>query len=273
MVQRSQARAPAPFAKLRTLGALLKNTPLDWPARRTYRALETAESYLRSKGILVRPLVPERELLACQKQAIQYLQRNPDREWGDYLEFGVCQGQSMSLMYRALSEANLLAKVRLYGFDSFEGYPIEAADEPNLFVPGGDKAEIHVAQRLLTQRGVDWTRVKLVKGWFKDTLTEEFKQSQNINRVSLVNFDCDLYSSTAQALQFAAPLVRHDAIFFFDDWGDKDQMEGQQKAFVEYLIANTDIHAEELPNYSWESRVFYISRGASEARWQARVVS
>lgn len=223
--------------------------------------LHEAEGFLSAKGIIVRPLVPERELSACQRHAIDVLmERDPEHIWGDYLEFGVFQGHSLSLMFNNLREANLIDRVRLYGFDSFEGYPSEAANETfNGYRPGWDKAELRVAQKLLTSRGIDWNRVRLVKGWFSDTLTADFLKTEGITRVSLVNFDCDLYVSTKEALTFIGPLVHDAAVFFFDDWGT-EEMVNQKRAFAEFLDDEVELWAEELPNYSWESRVFLITR-------------
>ena len=270
-VTRSQARAPDPLAAPPGIVDLLRKLGLYHPLRYLVRRVRGVENYLRAKGVIVRPLVPEEELFDCQRAAIRtLLARDPAHHWGDYLEFGVFQGRSLSLMYRALGEAGLHDKVRLFGFDSFEGYPQGALDEPNNYMPGGDKAEAHVARRVLTKRGVDWRCVMLIKGWFSESLTPELKMRESIDRVSLVNFDCDLYLSTAQALAFVGPLVHDTAIFFMDDWGT-EEMINQKKAFVEFLEANPTIYAEELPNYSWESRVFLISRGAAGQPWQERL--
>jgi hypothetical protein len=177
----------------------------------------------------------------------------------------------MSLMYRTLAGFGLLDRVRLYGFDSFEGYPKEAAEETtNPYMPGMDKSPERIARRVLSERGIDWSRVEPAKGWFSDTLTPDFLAREKIERVSLVNFDCDLYLSTKQALSFVGPLVGASAVFFMDDWGDEELI-NRKKAFVEFLEAHPDIYAEELPNYSWESRVFYIYRGASDPAWQRRM--
>jgi O-methyltransferase len=275
-MKRSQARAPRSAVDVLSAFNFLKNTRFSKLVRPFRRGVEGIEGYLRANGVVIRPLVPEAELSACQRHAIDVLSaRDPHHTWGDYLEFGVFQGHSISLMFRNLAALDLLDKVRLYGFDSFEGYPPEALDEPeNNFMPGGDKAKIRVAQKVLTSRAIDWSRVKLVKGWFADTLTPGFREREKITRVSLVNFDCDLYLSTAQALAFVAPLVCEAAIFFFDDWGRGEEMINQKRAFVEYLEDNPTVHAEELPNYSWESRVFLITRNVQLGlSWQQRTTT
>jgi hypothetical protein len=56
--------------------------------------------------------------------------------------------------------------------------------------------------------------------------------------VSLVNFDCDLYLSTRQALVFVAPIVGAVAVFFFDDWAPSEELVNQKRAFVKYLKGN-----------------------------------
>lgn len=258
-------RAKDALKRLRIFGALQ-------PA---FQRAKRLEAWLRAKGYVIRPLVPEADLAECQANAVAHLlRRDPAHEWGDYVEFGVFQGHSLGIAYRTLTRLGLLERVRLFGFDSFEGYPAEAADEPNGYRPGDDRAEIHVAQRRLSRQGIDWGRVQLVKGWFRDSLTPAFRQAARMERVSIVNFDCDLYSSTAEALEFVAPLVGRSAIFLFDDWGPEGlaaDIVDQKRAFVEYLEAEPDIYAEQLPGYSAESLVFCITRGPPGLSWPQRI--
>ena len=253
----------------------VKRSPLFGALRPGFQGAKRAEAWLRAKGYITRPLVPQEALAACQRQAIAHLlRRDPAHDWGDYLEFGVCQGYSLAAAYGTLAALDLLKHVRLFGFDSFEGYPAEAADEPNAYQPGGDRAEMQVAQRLLTRHGVDWSKVRLIKGWFADSLTPELRRRERIERVSIANFDCDLYFSTAQALAFVAPLVGRSAIFLFDDWGADGlaaAMLDQKRAFVEYLQAEPDIYAEQISGYSAESLVFCITRGPPGPAWQERI--
>lgn len=173
-------------------------------------------------------------------------------------------------MYRALAEHGLDG-VRLFGFDSFEGYPPEAPGEARQSWKGGeDRAELAVAQRLLSQRGIDWARVTLCKGFFDETLTPQQREALRVSRASLINIDCDLYQSAVAALRFVDPLIKDEAVIFFDDWGNDVNFINERRAFIEFLEANPSLHAEELPNYSWCSRVFYLSRGPP-APWQQRM--
>ena len=62
---------------------------------------------------------------------------------GDYLEFGVCEGTSLVCMFQALTELKL-NDVRMFGFDSFEGFPaIAAIDIENELQPGDAPAAYH----------------------------------------------------------------------------------------------------------------------------------
>lgn len=206
-----------------------------------------------------RPLVPEPAFTRAAEAAIATLKANGHR-FGDYLEFGVSRGTSFACMGRALSAAGL-AQVRLIGFDSFEGLPAEAANEgwrPNEF-----RSTEAATRRYLARRGVPSDRVRLVKGWFDATLTEETRRGLELSKVSLAMLDCDIYSATKTALLFLAPLIRDEAVLFFDDWGwrERDGTIGQKEAFEELLASDPALSASPLASYSEHARVFCVRRG------------
>lgn len=105
-------------------------------------------------------------------------------------------------MHEILEELNV-PEVRLFGFDSFEGLPLSAFSEDNrTWLPGEFKCDLELTKKILTDRGIDWGKVHLIKGWFKDTLTEEVKKDHIIREASIIMIDCDLYSSSKDALDF-----------------------------------------------------------------------
>lgn len=207
-----------------------------------------------------RPLVPADRFTECCRNAIQVLRnRMPGEEFGHYLEFGVSRGTSLSCMYHALQSEHL-SKVRLIGFDSFQGLPPEAAREG--WSPGAFWSTRSATEKYLLQNGVDMDRVALVEGWFRDTLTQEIKDRFKIDMASLIMIDCDIYSASRDALWFCEPLIRDKAVIFFDDWGrrsDRGEI-GQKEAFDEFLGAFPDLTAEPLPAYIPEARVFLMTR-------------
>jgi O-methyltransferase len=163
-------------------------------------------------------------------------------------------------MHRAL-ESEGLSHVRLLGFDSFQGLPPEAANEGSVtWVPGAYKSSLAATRRYLSEKGVDWSRVTLIEGWFKDTLTPETKARLNIESAGLIMIDCDIYSASRDALWFCQPFIRDRAVIFLDDWGSNMGNIGQKEAFEEFLAEFPQLSAEPLPSYGPQARVFLITR-------------
>jgi Macrocin-O-methyltransferase (TylF) len=190
---------------------------------------------------------------------------------GDYLEFGVYIGTSLTAMHRALDCLGL-DQVRLFGFDSFEGLPEAARYEENGYWRAGMyRADIELTRERLTEAGVRWDRTKLVKGWFDETLTRELADEHRIERASVVMVDCDLYSSTEAVLRFCEPLLADEAIVIMDDYragDDECPRDGERRAFTEFLARHPQFEAVELPElaYSRTSAVFLVTRSGERAR-------
>lgn len=227
--------------------------------KRLSRVQRRTDKYLRRVGVLrPAPLVPPQAYQAACKAALDLL-RSRGHAPADYLEFGVCQGTSMACMFHAAQHANL-PDLRLIGFDSFEGLPSEAANEH--WEPGAFACPQEVAETNLCRAGVAMDRVHLVPGWFNATLTEDTRRRLNLTRVSIAMVDCDIYSSSSDALAFLGPLIDDMAVVFFDDWGwraDADEI-GQREAFAEFLVAHPEFRATECDSYFHKSRVFLVER-------------
>ena len=234
---------------------------LSTPARRVASRLPKIASRLRDMGVLPwKPLVPEAAFSACVSGALGELQRHdPAEAMGDYLEFGVSRGTSMTCVHRVLQE-RALSHVRLIGFDSFEGMPAEASGEG--WRPGEFRSTLAATRRYLAAREVDLDRVTLVKGWFKDTLTPETRSRLALGKASLILIDCDIYTASKEALAFCGPHIRDRAVIIFDDWGLETKLRniGQREAFEEFLADHPGIRAEPLPAYVPQARVFMLSR-------------
>lgn len=210
------------------------------------------------------PLIPEAEFAESCNLAIKTL-AGEGHQFGAYLEFGVSRGTSMACMYHALTNAGL-DDVRLVGFDSFEGLPVNAAEEG--WDPGQYASTLKATERYLRSRGVDLRRVDLVKGWFEDTLTPATINRLGLAKASLIMVDCDIYSASKEALWYCAPLIEDSAVIIFDDWGwsvDKGDI-GQREAFEEFLEAFPYFTYETLPAYIPQARVFHLTREGSGDR-------
>ena len=99
-------------------------------------------------------------------------------------------------------------------FDSFEGLPEEANTEACSWKAKDYKCDIKDTHNFLTESGVDWSRVYLIKGWYTNTLNSTVVNRRGISKACIIMIDCDLYSSSLQALRFCRPLIKEEAIIF-----------------------------------------------------------
>jgi predicted O-methyltransferase YrrM len=242
------------YRLLRTLGLF----EIARGANRWIHRIKCERRALRGEG-----LVPEERLREVFRDCLLRLRDlEPGRPPGDYLEFGVAYGSSMACMHEAQIQAGV-SDMRLFGFDSFEGLPPEADhEEAHGWFSGQIQSTQAFARKLLTRRGVDWSRTALIKGWFRDTLTEELRQEYDINHASVIMIDSDLYSSAVEVLAFCKPLMGRHTIILFDEWnayGLASRNEGEKRAFDEFLARYPQFATEPLPSYNDNSAVFLVT--------------
>jgi O-methyltransferase len=202
-------------------------------------------------------LIDEDELRREQKRSVEYLLNALGKKTiGEYLEFGVYYGSSLACMYDTLVSLGI-TQTRLFGFDSFEGLPHSEFKGDQHWDEGDFCSSEHFAKKYLMRRGIEWNRVVLEKGWFCDTLTEEFLQIHGIEKASLIMIDCDMYLSAKQALMFCGSLIKDETIIFFDDWNAgklAERNEGEKRAFDEFLKEHPQLDAAEFGAYSYQGR-------------------
>lgn len=204
-------------------------------------------------------------LEACLSDALRWLAeaRPKGGELGDYLEFGVYQGNTLIAMHQVLEKSPKAPRMRLFGFDSFEGLPPEAAQEGGVWSPGQYRCEREFTEARLAEAGVKQERVKLVQGFYADSLTPTLPAELGIKRAGIVMIDCDLYSSTREALEFCRPLFGERTVILFDDWHSTGEEAGEKRAFRELLAAEPGLAAEEVPAYHSNGAVFRLTREVS----------
>jgi hypothetical protein len=177
---------------------------------------------------------------------------------GDYLEFGVFKGARLIQAYESATylakyigagkdpylqkmSARNLDAMRFFGFDSFEGLPkageLDVAKGQEEWIGEGSfNASLDEVKRAMPKKGLTSGRIRLIKGWFNDTLNENTKVEHEIKCASIVYIDCDYYESTVPALEFVTDLLVDGSILIFDDWflfrGRSDR--GEQRAFAEW---------------------------------------
>lgn len=135
---------------------------------------------------------------------------------GLYLEFGVYSGNTINYI------AQTIPQEIVYGFDSFEGLP---EDWRSGFEKGTFKKDGFPEVQ---------ENVRLIKGWFHETLPEFIKD--HTEQCALIHIDCDLYCSTETVFRILANQIASGTIIVFDEYfnypGWKD---GEFKAFQEFV--------------------------------------
>lgn len=139
-----------------------------------------------------------------------------------WLEFGVASGRTINYISKFTDET-------VYGFDSFEGLPEKWRD-------GFDAGAFH-QNGVIPKVNIN---VKLIKGWFNDTLPAFLNTHRN-KKVSFIHIDCDLYSSTKYVLDALLPHIDDNCMIVFDElvnYPGYDGDKGELKAWYEFVKKN-----------------------------------
>lgn len=170
---------------------------------------------------------------------------------GDVAEFGTMTGDSAEVLAKALTDfgerlgyadaAHRLPPRHLWLFDSFEGLPDTTgtpdADSPHVragvWAPGTCRGIDQVALTRRVTRYLPEARVRVVPGWFADTLPSIPPGT----RFAVVHIDSDLYSSAKEVLDHlcATDALANGCMLLFDDWdcNAADPGHGERRAFAE----------------------------------------
>lgn len=187
--------------------------------------------------------------LGALDRAFSLARRERRGDVGDYYEFGLFRGGTFLHAYDVCRRLGL-HDTHLYGFDSFQGLPEVEEDDSagGRFFAGQFAASRDEVENHLTAHGMDWSRASLIEGFFDESLTPELKLGLPRRRAGIVLLDCDLYASTAVALEWLEDMLIDNAIVLFDDWksfGDSGEL-GQQRALAEFLERHPRWAADEL---------------------------
>lgn len=143
---------------------------------------------------------------------------------GLWLEFGVCSGATINLISSFTDNV-------VYGFDSFYGFPEPwtwASDDLSQASYGNFNRE----GKLPDVSG----NVKLIAGWFNDTLPKFIEERKDSLKITFIHIDCDLYSSTKTILTELLPYIDSGTVICFDDLlGYPNYRQHEIKAFYEFL--------------------------------------
>lgn len=180
---------------------------------------------------------------------------------GSIVECGVFRGatlMSWAKLSTMLEPENLTR--RIYGFDTFEGFPsIGAHDQSESMKP--EKGELcsnsydellelikeYDADRFLGHLG----KIELIRGDITKTVPE-FVQTHQHLVVSLLFMDCDLYEPTKTAIEHFLPRMPKGAILAFDEL-DNPIWPGETLALME----SVGISKLRLQRFEWDPYIAY----------------
>lgn len=190
-------------------------------------------------------------------------ERSPQGQVGDYYEFGLFRGYTFLSAQKSCDRLGLV-ETRFWGFDSFAGLPpVEGVDKAEgQFFQGQFACARDEVVDNLSRHGMDWTRAELIPGFFSDSLTPELKRRQPFRPAAVIVLDCDLYSSTQEALAWIADLLGPTTVLLFDDWLSFDGAEdrGQPLAFREFLAQHPGFRTEEGWDFADNGRTFLLHK-------------
>lgn len=183
---------------------------------------------------------------------------------GDYLEFGVYQGTTFSHAYQWMSPH--FANMKFYAFDSFEGLPkphgIDIVDgySSHFYETQFSCSQEEFTQNILS-KSVNLDKVKIIKGWFDNTLSPEKAQGYDLKKIAVAWIDCDYYESTVPVLNFITPHLTAGSVIIFDDWRCYRNHPdfGEQRACREWLESNKQIKLSELFSFGWNGIAFTVT--------------
>ena len=146
---------------------------------------------------------------------------------GALVEFGVFNGDWLATMLDHMEAKRNVSET--YGFDSFEGLPApDPSNDGPFWQKGQYAADLASVGGRLKQDQRPY--LKLIKGWFSDTLKRE---ENTIGDIAFAKIDCDLYGPAVECLDYLASRLSNGAILFFDDWNHVSNA-GETKAFLEW---------------------------------------
>ena len=172
---------------------------------------------------------------ADKKTYLQHVLAQTENRNGLFMEFGVYKGETINIISAAVPD-----KI-FYGFDSFEGLPEDWRHDYWNFAKGKFNLNGKMPQ-------VN-SNVRLVKGWFNETLPAFVKE--HAEPCAFIHVDCDLYSSTKTIFDNLKDQIVSGTVIAFDEYFNyPGWQQGEHKAFMELVaekgfefeyIARTDL--------------------------------
>lgn len=187
---------------------------------------------------------------------------------GDVVECGLGEGNTFSMLAYLIGREDGIEPRKLFGFDSFEGWP--EPDKSDESPRNPKKGEWSVAEEMIRKKLVDAginkafpnLKVSVAKGFLGETLPRlpHFD-------IAFLHIDVDLYEGYRDALKYLWDMVVVGGIVAFDEYlefpnkpeysnGTIEKWPGCTKAVDEFL--NTTGQGRQCLNYHQETKKYYL---------------
>jgi O-methyltransferase len=197
------------------------------------------------------------DLKAFMRRAFQVLVYNAID--GDYAEFGCCGATTFTLAWGA---ADLVGhKAHLWAFDSFEGLP--SSTDPRDAHTGWTEGVMAMTEEAFIGRcqanGVPEQAYTTVPGFYSESLSSGSRDPRP-GRICFAYVDCDLYTSTLQALEFLGDRLCHGAVVAFDDYYcfSESHPSGERLAVTEFFANHERWRLVPYIQWGWYGMSFII---------------
>jgi O-methyltransferase len=184
---------------------------------------------------------------------------------GGYFEFGVSQGVTFSYAMRIMQ--GLFPHMEFVALDSFEGLPAPSGqDAVQGYTSGFQAGEFACTRETflsnVASAGGDINRVKIVEGWFDQSLAKGDRRTAELGKVAAAWIDCDLYESTIPVLDFLTDRLSVGTVLLFDDWRCFRNLpdRGEQRACREWLERNPQIALRDFVDFGFHGVSFTVER-------------
>ena len=190
-------------------------------------------------------------------QFIESINKDADLQNGDFYQVGVYSGASIKLVLKKMKDIGVNFRY-IYGFDSFEGLPIEDKDEfnPESWYKGRFDMKYFGNIEKIKEKLINFIKndnIILIDGFFEKTMNADSVNKYNMNKASYIDMDCDTYSSTVEALEFFIKnnILVKGTIIGYDDWCmgfNYDDIKIRNK--YEYKCGQSKAHKEFCDKYN-----------------------
>jgi hypothetical protein len=171
--------------------------------------------------------------LDSDAEVLRYASDHANKD-GVFIELGVWKARTVNFI------AALNPHKTIYGFDSFEGLPTDWDKGDRVFSKGLFSWPQGQPMPLML------LNVELIKGLFTDTLPVFTQTHLQDTTLSFVHVDCDVYSSTIDALNILGPYMTEGTILVFDELYNYPNYQNHEWKALQEFLTNHAFEAEYL---------------------------